>query len=193
MEIRARRAGRKTLPGFLSGWSASRFRGLASGRSAARLARLVRDQEVGGSNPLAPTEIRNDLALRWSACCHWSGSSPFAATCSYKDLGLQCWTPLPLPLLTPRRWTPAEAVIAAFSWDNVAGRHAHMVAESSHRREDALEGAPEGRSANERYRARSPQAGESGLHPHRRREVVGLRIVTNRERLTAMLGGRPSA
>src|SRR3989475_5476880 len=27
----------------------------SSGRSAARLARLVRDQEVGGSNPLAPT------------------------------------------------------------------------------------------------------------------------------------------
>src|SRR5258705_151968 len=26
-----------------------------SGRSAVRLARLVRDQEVGGSNPLAPT------------------------------------------------------------------------------------------------------------------------------------------
>jgi hypothetical protein len=26
-----------------------------SGRSAAWLARLVRDQEVGGSNPLAPT------------------------------------------------------------------------------------------------------------------------------------------
>ena len=95
----------------------------------------------------------------------WSGSSPFAATCSYKDLGLQCWTPLllPLPLLTPRQWTHAEAVIAAFSCDNVAGRHSHMVAESSHRREDALEGAPEGRSANERYRARSPQAGESAL------------------------------
>ena len=27
-----------------------------SGRGAARLARLVRDQEVGGSNPLAPTD-----------------------------------------------------------------------------------------------------------------------------------------
>jgi hypothetical protein len=26
----------------------------------------------------------------------------------------------------------------------VASRHSHMVAESSHRREDALEGAPEG-------------------------------------------------
>ena len=26
-----------------------------AGRSAVRLARLVRDQEVGGSNPLAPT------------------------------------------------------------------------------------------------------------------------------------------
>ncbi len=34
-----------------------------SGRSAAWLARLVRDQEVGGSNPLAPTTlfISNDL------------------------------------------------------------------------------------------------------------------------------------
>src|SRR5260221_11772744 len=29
--------------------------GAEAGRSAARLARLVRDQEVGGSNPLAPT------------------------------------------------------------------------------------------------------------------------------------------
>ena len=28
-----------------------------SGRSAAWLARLVRDQEVGGSNPLAPTTL----------------------------------------------------------------------------------------------------------------------------------------
>ena len=67
----------------------------------------LRDQEVGGSNPLAPTKIHNDLALRWSACCTWSGSNPFAATCSYKDLALQCWTPLPLllPVLTPRRWT----------------------------------------------------------------------------------------
>ena len=27
-----------------------------AGRSAVRLARLVRDQEVGGSNPLAPTK-----------------------------------------------------------------------------------------------------------------------------------------
>jgi hypothetical protein len=32
-----------------------------SGRSAAWLARLVRDQEVGGSNPLAPTIIFNNL------------------------------------------------------------------------------------------------------------------------------------
>jgi hypothetical protein len=34
-----------------------------SGRSAAWLARLVRDQEAGGSNPLAPTTlfISNDL------------------------------------------------------------------------------------------------------------------------------------
>ncbi len=31
-----------------------------TGRSAVRLARLVRDQEVGGSNPLAP--IATDLA-----------------------------------------------------------------------------------------------------------------------------------
>ena len=30
-----------------------------TGRSAAWLARLVRDQEVGGSNPLAPTKNEN--------------------------------------------------------------------------------------------------------------------------------------
>jgi hypothetical protein len=37
-----------------------------SGRSAAWLARLVRDQEVGGSNPLAPTTLFriNDLGNR---------------------------------------------------------------------------------------------------------------------------------
>src|SRR5256712_2526858 len=35
----------------------------ASGRSAARLARLVRAQEVGGSNPLAPTHRRASLAM----------------------------------------------------------------------------------------------------------------------------------
>ena len=29
-----------------------------SGRSAARVARLLREQEVGGSNPLAPTILR---------------------------------------------------------------------------------------------------------------------------------------
>src|SRR5712664_3747948 len=57
----------RALPGFLSGWSASRFRGLASGRSAARLARLVRDQEVGGSNPLAPTENQMLDGLRVSS------------------------------------------------------------------------------------------------------------------------------
>src|SRR6266852_9509581 len=57
--VRAARA----LPGFLSGWSASRFLGLTSARSAARLARLVRDQEVGGSNPLAPTHRRPSLAM----------------------------------------------------------------------------------------------------------------------------------
>jgi hypothetical protein len=32
-----------------------------SGRSAAWLARLVRDQEVGGSNPLAPTIFYRQL------------------------------------------------------------------------------------------------------------------------------------
>src|SRR5207248_5933463 len=37
--------------------------GGGSGRSAARLARLVRDQEVGGSNPLAPTCRGNDLLI----------------------------------------------------------------------------------------------------------------------------------
>src|SRR6266536_4540864 len=56
--------GRPQAPaGFLSSSSASRFlcvchyslhSSLTAGRSAARLARLVRDQEVGGSNPLAP-------------------------------------------------------------------------------------------------------------------------------------------
>ncbi len=30
---------------------------LETGRSAVWLARLVRDQEVGGSNPLAPTKL----------------------------------------------------------------------------------------------------------------------------------------
>ena len=34
---------------------------LLSGRSAAWLARLVRDQEVEGSNPFAPTIFFNDL------------------------------------------------------------------------------------------------------------------------------------
>jgi hypothetical protein len=34
-----------------------------SGRSAAWLARLVRDQEVGGSNPLAPTNLFKNLSL----------------------------------------------------------------------------------------------------------------------------------
>src|SRR2546422_9425339 len=63
--VRAARA----LPGFLSGWLLSRFRGLASGRSAARLARLVRDQEVGGSNPLAPTDHEMlDSQLGYRAC-----------------------------------------------------------------------------------------------------------------------------
>jgi hypothetical protein len=33
-----------------------------SGRGSAWLERLVRDQEVGGSNPLAPTILLNDLS-----------------------------------------------------------------------------------------------------------------------------------
>src|SRR2546426_11548965 len=54
--------------GFPSVSSASSFRVArrlrvgpfsVSGRSAARLARLVRDQEVGGSNPLAPTDRKS--------------------------------------------------------------------------------------------------------------------------------------
>src|SRR5438046_9760937 len=58
--------------GFPSVSSASSFRVArrlrvgpfsVSGRSAARLARLVRDQEVGGSNPLAPTHRRPSLAM----------------------------------------------------------------------------------------------------------------------------------
>ena len=32
-----------------------------SGRGSAWLERLVRDQEAGGSNPLAPTNLFNDL------------------------------------------------------------------------------------------------------------------------------------
>src|SRR5260370_19961029 len=42
--------------GFESSWAHSYGRRVIAGRSAARLARLVRDQEVGGSNPLAPTD-----------------------------------------------------------------------------------------------------------------------------------------
>ena len=34
-----------------------------SGRGSAWLERLVRDQEVGGSNPLAPTKLLNELAV----------------------------------------------------------------------------------------------------------------------------------
>src|SRR5882762_11233238 len=83
-EIRARRAGRKTLPGFLSGWSGSRFRGLASGRSAARLARLVRDQEVGGSNPLAPTENQMLDGLRVSSISFRKQLPSFTTNCRYK-------------------------------------------------------------------------------------------------------------
>ena len=37
---------------------------VSSGRSAAWLARLVRDQEAGGSNPLAPTILFKHLASR---------------------------------------------------------------------------------------------------------------------------------
>src|SRR5439155_16414823 len=65
----SKRRGNSSPPlwgGFLSVSCASSFRSpeakllrhfaiCRSGRSAARLARLVRDQEVGGSNPLAPT------------------------------------------------------------------------------------------------------------------------------------------
>src|ERR1041384_930600 len=42
---------------------------VVTGRSAVRLARLVRDQEVGGSNPLAPTEEGFE---------GWSQSAPVA-------------------------------------------------------------------------------------------------------------------
>src|SRR5467141_2325585 len=83
--VRAARA----LPGFLSGWSASRFRGLASGRSAARLARLVRDQEVGGSNPLAPTENQCSIA-------GWV----IGQSCS---IGLPYWFPLIVYTITTRQ------------------------------------------------------------------------------------------
>ena len=40
-----------------------RFRRL-SGRGSAWLERLVRDQEVGGSNPLAPTNSLNNLTTQ---------------------------------------------------------------------------------------------------------------------------------
>ena len=39
---------------------------ILSGRSAAWLARLVRDQEAGGSNPLAPTILFNTLRFYFS-------------------------------------------------------------------------------------------------------------------------------
>src|SRR5205807_4466957 len=42
--------------GFDSWWAHRTETRIAAGRSAVRLARLVRDQEVGGSNPLAPTQ-----------------------------------------------------------------------------------------------------------------------------------------
>src|ERR1700686_5164911 len=45
-----------------STWAVSVAPGcLLSGRSAAWLARLVRDQEAGGSNPLAPTILFNQI------------------------------------------------------------------------------------------------------------------------------------
>jgi hypothetical protein len=37
---------------------------VSSGRSAAWLARLVRDQEAGGSNPLAPTNFSSSRRLK---------------------------------------------------------------------------------------------------------------------------------
>ena len=58
--------------GFELCYSESSIRGsvsasecLPSGRSAAWLARLVRDQEAGGSNPLAPTIFFNRLESRF--------------------------------------------------------------------------------------------------------------------------------
>src|SRR2546428_11404943 len=60
--------------GFASVSSASSFRVArrlrvgpfrVSGRSAARLARLVRGQEVGGSNPLAPTCQLRSIPDTW--------------------------------------------------------------------------------------------------------------------------------
>src|SRR5262245_20081879 len=40
-----------------------------SGRGSAWLERLVRDQEVGGSNPLAPTNLFNKIAI--FNCSRW--------------------------------------------------------------------------------------------------------------------------
>ena len=39
------------------------YTGRCSGRGSAWLERLVRDQEVGGSNPLAPTNPFNNLQV----------------------------------------------------------------------------------------------------------------------------------
>src|SRR5208283_1057638 len=55
---------------FLNSRRADKGRGL-SGRSAAWLARLVRDQEVEGSNPFAPTTLSPALTAIYTAtaCC----------------------------------------------------------------------------------------------------------------------------
>jgi hypothetical protein len=46
-----------------------------SGRSAAWLARLVRDQEAGGSNPLAPTILSVIYAVRELFLCQMVAES----------------------------------------------------------------------------------------------------------------------
>src|SRR3984893_158113 len=78
---------------------------LSSGRSAAWLARLVRDQEVGGSNPLAPTILFSvrpgDMGVRnvpktWVTLL---GRTDFRAARALASPDRSC----PSPKLYPRR------------------------------------------------------------------------------------------
>ncbi len=55
-----------------------------TGRSAAWLARLVRDQEVGGSNPPAPTMVRRGKVSKETFPC--SGWAPFDVFAMRKSL-----------------------------------------------------------------------------------------------------------
>jgi hypothetical protein len=57
------RRGELCYPELVRPDESPRFGCYLSGRSAAWLARLVRDQEAGGSNPLAPTNLSYDLSM----------------------------------------------------------------------------------------------------------------------------------